>query len=137
MNNKDKALGMSHGSAVHKLRKKLLFDMANRLGLLKCHQCGAQIASVEEFSIEHKVPWQKSMSPKDTFFDLSNIAFSHLSCNARAADRTQFLLREVSKTHCPKGHAYDKENTLIRKNGWRRCRLCHADGVRRSRNKGD
>ncbi len=30
------------------------------------------------------------------------------------------------KTACPKGHPYDKENTLSRTNG-RRCRACHAE----------
>ncbi len=30
-----------------------------------------------------------------------------------------------SKTHCPIGHAYDKTNTAVRRDGSRRCRACH------------
>lgn len=31
---------------------------------------------------------------------------------------------ELSKTHCPAGHAYDSENTYITSKGHRQCRLC-------------
>ena len=30
-----------------------------------------------------------------------------------------------NKTHCPKGHSYNSENTYIRPNGHRMCRSCH------------
>lgn len=30
----------------------------------------------------------------------------------------------AAKTHCPRGHVYDSENTYIRKDGSRDCRLC-------------
>ncbi len=29
-----------------------------------------------------------------------------------------------SITHCPKGHPYNAENTLVKPQGWRRCREC-------------
>ena len=29
-----------------------------------------------------------------------------------------------SKTHCPRGHAYDEANTYYRANGYRQCRKC-------------
>ncbi len=29
------------------------------------------------------------------------------------------------KTHCSKGHAFSKENTIVAKNGYRNCRECH------------
>lgn len=32
---------------------------------------------------------------------------------------------EASKTHCPEGHAYEGENLIITKDGWRKCRECH------------
>ena len=32
--------------------------------------------------------------------------------------------RQKSKTHCPKGHEYNKANTYITKQGWRRCKVC-------------
>jgi HNH endonuclease len=30
------------------------------------------------------------------------------------------------KTHCPNGHPYDDENTVIGADGWRRCRTCRS-----------
>ncbi|GAA1148019.1 hypothetical protein GCM10009651_35920 [Microbacterium natoriense] len=32
---------------------------------------------------------------------------------------------ETRKTHCPRGHAYEGENLIITKGGWRKCRECH------------
>jgi hypothetical protein len=35
-------------------------------------------------------------------------------------------LRQKAKTHCPNGHEYTPENILKNKDGWRRCKKCHA-----------
>lgn len=35
------------------------------------------------------------------------------------------------KTHCRRGHPFDAENTLLGKNGHRRCRTCHHDRYHR------
>ncbi|MEU2727725.1 endonuclease VII domain-containing protein [Streptomyces griseoviridis] len=35
------------------------------------------------------------------------------------------------KTHCPKGHPYDEENTRFKPDGSRGCKRCHNDGVRK------
>ena len=37
--------------------------------------------------------------------------------------------REI--THCPHGHLYNKINTWIAPNGWRRCKICRQDANRR------
>ena len=33
---------------------------------------------------------------------------------------------QARKTHCPKGHEYDKENTYFRPDGGRECRACRV-----------
>lgn len=40
------------------------------------------------------------------------------------------LKRGIAKTHCPKGHPYEGENLIIRRNGFRRCRTCHNEARR-------
>lgn len=43
-------------------------------------------------------------------------------------------LLQRAKTHCPQGHPYSGKNLIIRRNGWRRCRMCYnANRVRRRR----
>lgn len=37
---------------------------------------------------------------------------------------------QQKKTHCPKGHAYSPENTIIMR-GWRTCRICETARMRR------
>jgi hypothetical protein len=40
------------------------------------------------------------------------------------------------KTHCPRGHAFSEENTMLRACGRRRCRECHREQKRFSARKG-
>jgi len=85
--NKSEALGMNIGTATGRLRKEVLFSLVCRLGENICFQCGEEICSVGELSMEHKEPWLRADNPMECFFDLDNIAFSHLSCNSAAASK--------------------------------------------------
>ncbi len=107
MSIKDRLLGMPHGTATHRLRKAILFDLIQRFDLDQCFQCDKQIEGVDDLSIEHKKPWQRADDPKVTFFDVENIAFSHISCNISAGARQD---REQAN-HCRNGHPYTLENT--------------------------
>ena len=84
---KEILLGQPIGTASHKLRKSILFSLVKETGKDICFQCGKQIKTIDELSIEHKVPWLDAKNPKEMFFNLDNIAFSHLSCNVGAAKR--------------------------------------------------
>jgi hypothetical protein len=72
-------LGMSHGAAANKLRKKVLFSLLVRLQEDVCFKCGKKIETDEDLSLEHKQPWE-NRNP-DLFWDLQNITFSHTACN--------------------------------------------------------
>jgi hypothetical protein len=76
---KDEFLGMSHGTASHRLKKLILFNLLQELGRDGCFVCGEKISDVEALSIEHKKPWL--FVDVALFWDLENIAFSHLRCN--------------------------------------------------------
>jgi hypothetical protein len=82
---KDELLGMPHGTANGKLTKMILYDLADRLNLLNCYRCGKHIDSLKELSVEHKEAWMSALDPKASYFDLNNIAFSHLRCNIVAS----------------------------------------------------
>ena len=81
-------LGMNTGTAQNRLVKDMLFKLIVDSGLNTCHQCGEAMCR-DTFTIEHKVPWRNSDDAYNIFFDLANIAFSHLSCNVGAARRPQ------------------------------------------------
>lgn len=76
-------LGMPKGTAANRLRKLVLFDVLKRHNENICYRCNQQIESVDELSIEHKEPWENRDAA--LFWDMRNIAFSHLLCNIRAA----------------------------------------------------
>lgn len=82
--NKKKAefLGVPYGTACNRLRKQILFEMVQRAGEDVCYRCGRIIETVDEFSIEHMKSWLGVDA--SLFWDLNNIAFSHLSCNSGA-----------------------------------------------------
>ena len=94
---KKEQLRMTQGRASHILKKNIMFMLLKELGKNFCFQCGAEIEIVEELSIEHKVPWLNSDDPIELFFDLDNIAFSHLTCNLRAARRGGELIGEEGR----------------------------------------
>ena len=74
------------GTAAARLRKMLLFSLAQQLNLDICFKCGEQIKTVAEFTIEHKKPWLHVSA--ELFWDLANIAFSHAACNKPNRYRT-------------------------------------------------
>ncbi len=41
-----------------------------------------------------------------------------------------FTAANAAKTHCPQGHPYDEENTMI-DSGGRKCKICNREKVRR------
>lgn len=116
-------LGEPIGTASNKLRKMVLFQLIRKAGLDNCFQCGEVIDNIDNFSIEHKVPWQSANDPIKSFYDLDNIAFSHLHCNISNARKEKA------------GHGHIR--TYI--NGCRclECRAVNAERVRRQSHFGD
>lgn len=82
-------LGMSHGRACHIIRKEMMFLLIKEAGRDMCYRCGEPILQSSDMSFDHKVSWEHSNNPKELFFDLDNIAFSHRLCNALSADRSR------------------------------------------------
>lgn len=112
---KAKLLGMPLGTATHRLRKMLLFKFVRAAGAAICYRCGDWISSIDDFTVEHKEPWGSAKDSVGAFFDLDNVAFSHMKCNCGAR-------RE--NAHCPEGHEYTEENTYQYPKGHRECRQC-------------
>lgn len=99
MNKKAQQLGMNPSTASHRLVKDLLFKMVCDTEQNKCFQCGEPMER-NNFSIEHKTPWLDSENPQELFFNLENIAFSHLKCNVQNARR--------AKSECGTSRSYNK-----------------------------
>ena len=96
---KKEQLGINPGTASSQLKKSLLFNMAQKLEMDYCYHCGERIKNIKEFSIEHKIPWLDSKEPIKLYFDLDNIAFSHLSCNSRAARRKRKVFHPSQESY--------------------------------------
>lgn len=57
----------------------ILFKFVQETNNDTCFKCKKLITSIKELSIEHKLPWEGRSV--ELFWDLNNIAFSHLRCN--------------------------------------------------------
>jgi hypothetical protein len=75
-------LGMNACTAQGRLQRRIMFMLVQKAGLDLCYRCGKRIERIEDFSIDHKHPWF-DINPS-LFWDLDNIAFSHLKCNTEA-----------------------------------------------------
>lgn len=94
---KSNQLGMPFGTACGQLRKKILFHLLQKLNEDVCYRCSKKIKELKNLSIEHKLSWL-DVSP-NLFWDLNNIAFSHLSCNVK-------YQRRPNKVEYPKGEKW-------------------------------
>ena len=112
---KQEQLGMNPSTASNRLVKDILFKLITDAGHV-CFQCGKSMLR-SNFSIEHKTPWLDSENPVGLYFDLNNIAFSHLKCNVEVARKTL--------SPCGTSSAYAR--------GCRcdDCRKAHADRAKR------
>ena len=77
--NKSAQLGMPFGTACGRLRKMVLFSVLKKHEENVCVRCNGAIELVDDLSIEHIKPWENVSV--DLFWDLNNIAFSHIHCN--------------------------------------------------------
>lgn len=91
MDKKQIQLGMNPSTANGRLVKDLLFNFVTQAGHV-CFRCSEPMTR-ETFSIEHTTPWLDSEDPIGLFFDMKNIAYSHLSCNIGARRTTSRPLR--------------------------------------------
>lgn len=83
MNRKKEKLGMNPSTARARLMKDLLFKFVVRAGH-KCYRCGRELTK-ETFSLDHKNDWLDAENSSELFFDVENVAFSHVICNTLAA----------------------------------------------------
>jgi hypothetical protein len=56
MKTKETLLGEPLGTANHRLRKSILFDLIQKLELDYCYRCRDRIDDIAHLSIEHKKP---------------------------------------------------------------------------------
>jgi len=134
MNHKDEVLEITFGKANNILRRSLLFSFIVKLGINKCYRCNLPM-TLDNYSIEHIESWEYSDTPKELFFDLDNISFSHKFCNNSAGGHVGYS----KKNSCRYGHKWTEENTYwrTRNNGkkQRQCRECNRLKAQRLRNK--
>lgn len=114
---KSDLLGTAFGTANARLRKSIMFELARKADMLRCFQCGELIETVDDFSIEHKEPWQSADDPVAAFFSLENIAFSHYLCNVLAAKSRRVYPDERERKRLGFLRYYDrhKDAVLLRK----------------------
>ena len=90
---KSEALGMNFTTAHYRLTRDLLFNLVKDE---PCFRCGGKLER-ENFSIDHKESWLSSSNPKDMFFSLDNISYSHHACNSAETSQRKYFTDEDRK----------------------------------------
>lgn len=137
---KSSTLGVNISTANNRLRKNIIFWLVKETRRDSCYRCGEKITAVEELSIEHKEPWE-GRSP-DLYWDLENIAFSHLKCNRpdyvsiskklRKEGPSGFVWCNRCKAFKPDHKFYNCKSRWTGKHHF--CKNCHEEDRRRRRN---
>jgi hypothetical protein len=96
---KSQQLGINFSTATHRLKKLVMFDLVQKTFQDTCFRCGQKIKFPDELSVEHKEAWLDSPNPVDLFFNLNNLAFSHLTCNTASARRTNKKYHTLAERH--------------------------------------
>ena len=117
---KSEQLGINFGTASGRLRKDVMFHLLQKHGENVCYRCKEFIETVKELSIEHKRAWLDSEDPVGLFFDLENVAFSHLSCN-------------ISESRTRNGRRSRQECQAVRNGCTRRWREQHPEEQKKRR----
>ena len=103
---KSQLLGMNFVTARNRLDRDLLFKFALLLGH-KCYRCGGELVR-EDFSVDHKENWSEAADPVRAFFDLDNIAFSHIHCNTKEMHTRRTQDKHNANTYRNKGCRCDE-----------------------------
>jgi hypothetical protein len=97
------------------------------------------------FRVLHRLLYEVLRGPVDEDLQLDHLCRVRNCCNPdhlEPVTGSENLRRGVGvggdnfnrfKTHCPKGHPYDEENTIYRSNGSRGCRTCGRESLIRRR----
>lgn len=108
-----------------------MFSLAKAGGLVYCYRCRNTIDSVSDFSLDHKSPWEGIDAT--LFWDIDNIAFSHLSCNIKAKRPAKPLFEcpddQARCALCKQNKPLDKfhRNSNNRKGVATSCKLCRKN----------
>ncbi len=118
--------GVRSSTARFQLKNKLFFSYIKAAGDNTCYGCTKPIETVGELSIEHIEP---HMGRAEVFWDLENIAYSHLDCNKRRGYRRPLPDRPVPKPNLIHG----RRSTYV--NRGCRCYLCAESNSKYSKAK--
>ncbi len=135
-NNKNKFLGIPYGTACYKLRKMIMFDLVKQLNKNFCYRCKERIEHMKDFSIDHKKCWLGVN--KELFWDLNNIAFSHLRCNISHGSRDRKYNGNKDEAWCYGCHRFlIKDKFSNNSTRWNKvdceCKSCKSIRVKKAK----
>ena len=78
---------MSYSTAGNRLKKMLFFKLVQETKKDRCFRCDEKITNYIELSIDHMDAWLDQ--DNSVFWNLNNIAYSHLTCNSAKSARFQ------------------------------------------------
>ena len=102
----------------------------------KSHNGYGQMTSEGTTVRAHRVTWEIENGPIPVGLEIHHLCQNpacvnpnHLEVVTHEKNMHEFIPPNKLKTHCPKGHPYDEENTyIVPTTGWRQCKTCRRRG---------
>ena len=102
--------------------------------------------SLTGFKVAHRWLWEQLYGPLPDCLELDHLCRNRICTNPDHLEPVTHLenvrrgvtgevarARQLVKTHCPQGHAYDEINAHFSKDGRRYCRACSRESMRQKR----
>jgi hypothetical protein len=140
---------MTEGNRLGELAERILARcVATESGCLEWpgahHPKGyGQIGFRSKLFATHRVAYEAAKGPIPPGYQIDHLCRNPSCCNAdhleavtprentrRGKAGLHHALKQRAKTHCPRGHPYDAENTYVCKRGKRSCKRCAIERQR-------
>lgn len=119
-------LGMEVSNALRLLARKILLDMATRLGEHFCCRCGEPIEDVRELSLDHQQNWINQPNAEELFWSLKNVRLAHVKCNVKeAAERKRISKEDKRAGGARRSQSYRERHLALDPEGFRARMAAH------------
>jgi len=128
-----------------RLLSRVVCDLSTRCWLSRRSNASGyrQMSVGNRMRYVHRIAYEVFVGPIQPGAVLDHLCRNPACCNPAHLEAVShktnclrgvgFVATNATKTHCPKGHPYDDTNTYIRPSGWRECRECQRQGLKRRR----
>lgn len=134
-------MGMKPRTRLEALRTKLTYEPNTGCWLFMGEITGNGYGRLHfegKRALAHRCAYEEWTGPIPDGLEIDHLCNVRSCCNPkhlRTATRTENNIRRLENiTHCNNGHEFTQENTYVDPRGWRQCKICRRERIRKHNN---